>query len=445
MAKDGSGNSPPSSESPASDLQSLFSEAFKHHQSGNYSEAERLYQLVLAQMPESINLLCNLGILYRDMKNPAMAMTLLERASALDPENPMINLNLGAVFEEQNDLPAAVAAYEKARQAAPDDPRILNNLGKALYLQGETDAAFDYLNRAVQLAPDYPLAQNNLGVLLCALGRAQEAIACFKQSLSTNPADSATLYNLAGALNTVGDPTAAESYYRLTLAADPHHASARHMLAATTGTATDKAPADYVADTFNQYATRFEDQLTGKLGYQVPTMLREAMIQAVGPTPFRNVLDLGCGTGLSGLAFHDLADKLTGVDLAAKMLEKAESKNIYDKLHKDDIVSFLNGTEDIFDLIIATDVFVYVGDLVPVFTAVKKRTASPAYLAFSIERTNDGRDYELRSSGRYAQAVDYILRLTAEFGFSVVINEERNIRREQGQWIGGNIFILKIP
>jgi predicted TPR repeat methyltransferase len=159
---------------------------------------------------------------------------------------------------------------------------------------------------------------------------------------------------------------------------------------------------------------------------------------------YQHGLDLGCGTGLSGLAFRALAARLTGVDLSAKMLEKARSKNVYDTLRQDDIVAFLKGTEDTFDLFIATDVFIYLGDLVPVFTGVRERAAKPAYLAFSIERADEGRDYELRTTGRYAQSVGYIRRLAAELGFMVVTNEERNIRREQGQWIEGNIFILKL-
>lgn len=448
MSREVSGGCTPAGEhhrnTSSSDLQSIFSKAFTLHQAGSYSEAETLYLKVLAGRPENVNLLCNLGILYRDMAEPSKALSCLERASAIDPANPMINLNLGAVFEEQNDLPGAVAAYRRALQAAPNDPRALNNLGKALYQQGERDAAHEYLARAVRLAPDYPLAQNNLGVLLAAQGRTDAAIACFEKSLAVDAANSATLYNLAGALNTAGRAAEAESFYRQTLAADPNHAAARHMLAAMSGSPSDKAPAEYVADTFDRYAAHFDYQLTEKLGYRVPAMLREALDAAMGADSFGHCLDLGCGTGLSGQAFRDLTGKLTGVDLAVKMLEKAAARKIYDSLHHEDIVSFLHGTQERFDLFIATDVFIYIGELGPVFAAVRERAAAGACLAFSIERGEDGRDHGLRPSGRYAQSVGYILRLAEKFGFAVLVNEERNIRREQGRWIGGNIFLLQL-
>ncbi|MBU0728772.1 MAG: tetratricopeptide repeat protein [Proteobacteria bacterium] len=426
------------------DLQSLFTEALSQHQAGNYPEAEQLYNRVLAQIPENINLLCNLGALYREMKDPASAVTCLQQARAIDPENPIVNLNLGATLEEYNDMQGALNCYRKALRTDPNDPRILNNLGKALYLQGKTEEALNYLNRAVMIAPDYPLAQNNLGVLLCALGRTSEAIDCFKQSLATNPQDSATLYNLAGALNTAGNETEAESFYQQALAADQHNAAARHMLAAISGTPTHKAPADYVVDTFDRYAAHFDYQLTEKLGYQVPGILKDALIQTIGDTRFAHGLDLGCGTGLSGLAFRGLTKTLSGVDLSERMLEKAESKNIYDKLYKDDLISFLEKTEDKFDLFIATDVFIYIGDLLRIFKTIRERAASSAYLAFSIETAGEVRDYELRSSGRYAQSADYIHRLAAECGFTVAADQEQNIRKEQGQWINGRIFILKI-
>lgn len=426
------------------DLQTLFSRALSLHQAGKLSEAEKVYLQVLERMPASINLLCNLGVLYRDMKNHSMALTYLQRAAALDPDNPMIALNIGAVLEDRKDLRGAVAAYRKALKASPHDPRILNNLGKALYLLGETAAALDSLNRAVKAAPDYPLAQNNLGVLLAMLGRNNEAIDCFTHALAATPGDISTLYNLAGTLNTIGRTAEAENCYRQVLAIDPGHAPSSHMLAAITGVDTDRAPADYVTDTFDRYAAHFEHQLTENLGYQIPSILSAALKKATGTLKFGNALDLGCGTGLSGKAFHHLTAKLTGVDLSAGMLEEARAKGIYLQLIQEEIVTFLNYSKELFDLFIATDVFIYIGDLAPVFAALKKRAAQPAYLVFSIESMGNGRDYELRPSGRYAQSIGYIEKLAKEFGFSVIECQEQNIRREQGEWINGAICIIRI-
>jgi predicted TPR repeat methyltransferase len=71
-------------------------------------------------------------------------------------------------------------------------------------------------------------------------------------------------------------------------------------------------------------------------------------------------------------------------------------------------------------------------------------TEKSACPACSIERAEEGRDYQLRASGRYAQSQGYILRFAADFCFAVKVNEGRQIRREQGRWIDGNIFIFGI-
>ena len=44
---------------------------------------------------------------------------------------------------------------------------------------------------------------------------------------------------------------------------------------------------------------------------------------------------------------------------------------------------FLEQSEDTYDLAVAADVFVYIGDLAPVFEALDKRLAPGAYFVFS--------------------------------------------------------------
>ena len=66
---------------------------------------------------------------------------------------------------------------------------------------------------------------------------------------------------------------------------------------------------------------RIDRHLTETLGYQTPTHLRALY----GDQPIQRMLDLGCGTGLSGQAFADIATHITGVDLSPNMLARARS------------------------------------------------------------------------------------------------------------------------
>lgn len=433
---------------PPTDLQGLFVAAVGAHQAGRYDEAEQLYGRVLALRPDNVNLLCNLGLLYRDMGRPSQALTHLQEARALAPDNFAANLNIGALFEEQGELDKAVIAYRTAQELAPHDPRVMNNLGKALYQQGDRLDALDYLNRAVALAPDYSMAHNNRGVLLNSLGRIEEAIACFRKALVGDAQNCDILYNLAGALSLVGSSDEARTCYEKLLDIEPRHAAARHMLAALSGTATAKAPAAYVVDTFDRYAGHFDSQLTEQLGYRVPERLCRAVVQAMGHGPFRHCLDLGCGTGLSGLAFKGLALRLSGVDLSPRMLAQARVKEIYDSLHQEDVVTFLEREQTTFDLFVAADVFIYIGDLRPLFAAVRDRAAAKACFAFSIETidesTEGDAEHFLRSSGRYAQSVAYVERLAEQSGFDVVDRQPCTIRKEQGCRLAGHLFVLQV-
>ena len=56
------------------------------------------------------------------------------------------------------------------------------------------------------------------------------------------------------------------------------------------------------------------------------------------------------------------------------MIEQARAKNLYDRLVAADLVEFLHGEPAVSaDLAVAADVFVYIGDLEPVFAGVCPR------------------------------------------------------------------------
>ena len=92
---------------------------------------------------------------------------------------------------------------------------------------------------------------------------------------------------------------------------------------------------------------------------------------------FAHALDLGCGTGLAGVAFRDCVERLEGIDLSPGMVAEARAKGIYDALHVGEVVAHLKAATDRqFDLILAADVLVYVGDLAPLFLEVARVLAS---------------------------------------------------------------------
>jgi predicted TPR repeat methyltransferase len=282
-------------------------------------------------------------------------------------------------------------------------------MGNAFLNQDKLDEAISYYRKAVRLQPDNAGAFNNMGFALEKQGKLDEAIAAFQRAAHL----------------------------------DPLNLSVKHQIAALTGQTTEAAPRQYVRRTFDQLANTFEHDLVEKLEYRAPTLLRRSLSSVLkGDVRFQNVIDLGCGTGLSGVEFRAISDCLSGIDVSSKMLEEAKRKQIYDVLHVGDMIEFLNGTDEKYDLFVAADVLIYFGNLKPVFAAVLNCSLSGAYFVFSTESFR-GKNYILRKTRRYAHSVSYIELLAKEHDFVVETGSSEGIRKEKGQWIMGNLFTLK--
>jgi len=154
------------------------------------------------------------------------------------------------------------------------------------------------------------------------------------------------------------------------------------------------------------------------------------------------ILDLGCGTGLSGAVFHALATDLVGIDLSPKMIERARTRGIYQQLMVGNVVSATAGLDRCFDLILAADVFVYLGDLAAVFAVARETLLAGGWFAFSVE-LGDGDAYRLQGAGRYAHAPAYIHTLAAQHGFVILAEQPTVLRKDYGHDIKGVLWVLK--
>jgi predicted TPR repeat methyltransferase len=132
---------------------------------------------------------------------------------------------------------------------------------------------------------------------------------------------------------------------------------------------------------------------------------------------------------------------LVGVDLSAAMLEKARARGGYDALHTEGLLDFLARTDERFDVVVAADVFVYVGALDDVFAGV--RACCDGRFVFTTELCDAG--MELRPSGRYAHGQDRIDELAARHGFVLVHRSVEPLRTEAQQPVLGQLVVLAVP
>jgi predicted TPR repeat methyltransferase len=207
------------------------------------------------------------------------------------------------------------------------------------------------------------------------------------------------------------------------------------------GAAPAIAPKQLVTQLFDQCADRFDEILVGALKYQAPDLLLE-MIERLVSSRNLDILDLGCGTGLVGSRARSLAGTLTGVDLSSRMIELARKREVYDKLVCGGLIEFLRTQIGNFDLAVAADVFIYIGDLSAVFAGVRGALRPGGFFAFSVE-ASEQQDYVLGSNLRYAQSTGYLRRLANDHGFALEAIEPAIIRRQDETDVPGHLVMLR--
>ncbi|HLF85663.1 MAG TPA: tetratricopeptide repeat protein [Nitrospiria bacterium] len=423
--------------------------AIKYHQSGRLEEAESIYQQVLKISPNNIDALHLLGILAYGLKEYEAAVELINKAVQLNPGYAEAHYNLGKVYQEQGSLDEAIASYQRAVAVNPGYAEAHNNLGNAFLGQGRLDDAVASYGRAIAANPDDAYSYCNLGNALREQGRLDDAIASYRHAITLNPGYSKARNSLGYTLQEQGKLEEAIVTYRYALEKDPDNSIAAHMLAALAGQTTETAPPIYVRTLFDYCAKRFEDQLVKKLEYRSPTLLRQALDSLLNEGQrFQNAIDLGCGTGLSGMAFRPIVNHLSGIDISPNMIEEAGRKGIYDSLQVGDIHDFLRETDEKYDLFIATDVLVYIGNLLPIFSSVRDSSLGGAYFVFLTESIDSssspqGKDYLLRQTGRYAHSLSYIKSLAREYNFEITICQQAVIRRHNEEGIIGDHLVLR--
>jgi predicted TPR repeat methyltransferase len=197
---------------------------------------------------------------------------------------------------------------------------------------------------------------------------------------------------------------------------------------------------------FDSYADKFDTHLQQVLLYDIPKKMVALIGHHLPPGAKCNVLDLGCGTGLIGPEISPYATQLVGVDLSPKMLEKAQARKLYQRIVRSDLLTMMQAEPaSDYDLIIAADVFVYVGRLNEIIGEIRRLLSTGGIVAFSTETTeasdSSGLGYRLENTGRYAHSVEYLNGLASANGFRVLEMVPARIRTEQGKPVNGHMTV----
>ena len=343
--------------------------------------------------------------------------------------------------------PQDPAAFEQAKTAFFEGLAHLQ-AGRA----AEAERAFE---ASLQHVPGRVSTLINLAATRLALDRAVDAIATADEVLALEPGNAdaklhrntalGRLVEKADLMRDSGQLGEARVLYHQALArgADPELMA--YCLAGLGDAATPpNSPAAYVQALFDDYAADFDQHLVDVLRYRVPQGLAAPLAQ-LHPEPFRSALDLGCGTGLCGPLVRPLVQRLSGIDLSPRILDQARAKGVYDELHLGDILQHLAQTAEAHDLVLAADVFIYLGELEPVFAALKRVMPVGGVFCFSAETSGASEEtgFSLQPSLRYAHHESYLRRLAERHGFEPLRLSRETVREEQRVPIEGLLVHLR--
>jgi predicted TPR repeat methyltransferase len=459
----------------------------QHARSGRLTDAESGCIHLLSSDPDNVPVLRLAAELALRRRKPDLALPRIERAVQLAPYDPRARCMLGEVYEALNRAADAITQFLASWRLAPHQSVALDRLIVACMHSGRIEDGVGYFKSALAMDPPLSAAHAHLLPALASLERSEEVIVSADGILAMDPLIVVACSAFGNAMNRLRnlpstsracrngkllDPTCASVYLDLCYALyshgrmdkalacmralatlEPENPTAAHLIAALSGVPLERASAEYCSRLFDACASQFDNRLVEGLRYDVPRQLSELLrgLEAAPATGW-DTLDLGCGTGLVGPAFRQVVRRLVGIDVSAAMLEYAKRRLVYDQLEQIDIVEYVRAqVGDRYDLVVAADVFIYLGQLDSIFAEIQRLLRARGRLLFSIESLGTAttvpavthRDYALTVSGRFAHTSQYIRGLALRLGFVVEAEMEVALRIEHGGPCLGWLYALR--
>lgn len=421
----------------------LFLDGLAHFEAARLPEARACFEQSLRWLPGRPSTLTNLAATHIRLGAPAAALPLLQQVLVAEPDNAEAWCQQGVALGDLERRDDALSSLQRALALAAEHALARYHRGITLNVLRRHEAALADFAWLVQRQPDRAEAWFRQGQTLQALGRHVEAQPAYERALALDDSLAQAWSNLGGIHKDAARPEQAAACYERAIEHGGDHELHRWYLASLRGGgAPQAAPKAYVEGLFDDYADQFDSHLVKVLRYRTPTVLAEA-IRRAQPQGFRSGLDLGCGTGLIAPPLKDLVPHLDGVDLSQRMLDKARSLGQYDRLDKADVVQHLLATERRYDLVLSADVVPYLGELEPLFAAVRRVIEPGGVFGFSAEQAAPAERFVLRPSMRYAHGEPYLRELAGRHDFALVELLAQVLREDAGRPIDGLYLVLR--
>lgn len=321
---------------------------------------------------------------------------------------------------------AGTLGVQKAKDTVTADS-VLTNLSRL------TDVPRQILDEFRNKFKFLPEANYKMGCEFADKGLYRDAVFRLKVALWLNPNMARAWYVLGSCYYARGETAQAVGALQHSIKLNPASEEAAFMLATIDAKylAADKRPKTMprhmAMDYFDRIADSYEFQQR-EMGYVGHVVLDDAVRGYIDARQVNfRMLDLGCGTGLTGYMLADVAGHLTGVDFSRGMLDHAmkrrrkDGRDLYTRTIMRDIREYLGDLDRAsFDLVTASHVFNFMGDLEVVFAGVAKALKDGGVFAFQVEPYAEVGFGMLPGRGRFSHSEAYIRGLMEKNGLELL-------------------------
>jgi len=163
------------------ELQSIWDDARRFIERGDYDKAIEIYQYILIRYSdypiavEHAN--AYLGDIFLTLRQLDTAEEHIEKAISFSPEKPGYHYILGFIYSIERRWNKAIPEFETAVKREPDNGEYLRGLAWAIYSSGDVAKGLTFLEKASRLAPDNANILTDLAVAYLAsvnIGKARE-------------------------------------------------------------------------------------------------------------------------------------------------------------------------------------------------------------------------------------------------------------------------------
>ncbi len=366
------------------------------------------------------------------------ALTYYFKGLNLDDNNIEAILGVADCYLELKEYEKAEKYYLKSFELRRDIIGAYLNYGVCLYKQKRLAEALEAYKSAGHLAYDRPEVSYNTALILKELKEYEEALGLmFNAHLrdKDNELYAINIMETLAELYTVNAELAlkiAENWQKL----EPDNIFSNRIMKGISGVVGDSSDCEFAKVLFDNFADTYEE-IVKKLDSKIIDVFKELKGEIKG-----RILELGCGTGLAGCVLKNSNSQVVGLDISQKMLNIAQEKNIYDELVCADILTYLSEKpiKGKFDLVLAFDVFCYIGNLE---TILKKLKGSECWFSIEVADADRKEDFYLTATGRYKHQKDYIEKIAKSAGFKEVVAHDIDLRQEFDTQVKGVLYKLK--